>query len=417
MARSPLPAPRAALVAALALASCGDPAPVPVPAPVPAPPSAPAEPAPAPPAGGGVPAPAPPPPVSPATEAERAYDLALSQGRQLAGLAVGQDRRDLVVEAMDAFERAARIRPNDPVPLAEAGLLASDIGDAASMARLLERVRERAPDSGAYRWLRGTILHRQEDFESAAAEFRLAAVKDYRPGEARDRLFKALLALGVKRLRDRDLDRSVAVLEEALALNPDHPLAVQAWFHVGVAQRRLGLLDRAEATLRETTKRFPTFSDSFAELGTLLQQRERHEEALSMFDRAVRNDPGFAPGYVLKAAALVALGRLDDAGKAFEEYDRRFPPAAASELERGVYLVQRRKWEEALGRFQFALAADPGFVRAHSYMAQCYHALGRKAEAEQAEARWRRFEEQARAAMESHGPAHGAAPPGPDAPK
>jgi tetratricopeptide (TPR) repeat protein len=390
------------LAAAGLLAACGGSAPTPPPAPAPAPPVAGggtgAPPLPAPPA----PAPAPVAPPVPLSEADAAYDFALTQARRLAVQAYQKEDAALRLEAQDAFESAARIRPADGIALAELGLFASDLGDVDLVTKCLLRLEERAPDSGPLHWLRGTAQLRQGDYAAAVESFRRAAVKEYRPGEARDRLFKAMLAEGSRRLDAGDPAGSLAILREAVEINPDHPLAAQAWLRCAVAHRRLGKPEDAEKTLRETVARFGGFSPAYAELGQLLREAGRPAEALEVFERSVRADAGFADGYVLKAAVLTDLARLDDARATLKEFDARFPATGTSEYAHGVLEVACAAWEIAVPRFQKALALQPNLGAAHLHMARCYRELGRTEDSEKAMARWERFQEAARRAMEAH---------------
>jgi tetratricopeptide (TPR) repeat protein len=373
-----------ALVFAALAAGCGRDEPAPPPPPPPTPPPAPA-PAPAP-----EPPPAPPKPVD---ERERAFDFHLQRARELASRAY--DRRDpkIAQEALDAFLTASRLRPKDPVPLVEAGLLTLDMGDGATAARMLAAAHEAAPESSAYHFLRGSLLHARGEYLDAMAEFRAAKEGDFRPRIAEDLLFESTLGQGLVLVDGFAFDEALSVLKEATEMKPNHPMVSRAYFSMARAWRRLSTPVEAEKVLRLCIQRFPSYAPAYGELGDLCIELGRYDEAVAILDRAVQADPSYALAWLLKGQAHSARGQMKEAEEAFEEHDRRFPATGESEFHRGMFLQKKGEPKAALDHLRRALALDPSRIRAHYFASLCYRDLGMETEAAEAMERWKKAEE------------------------
>jgi len=322
-------------------------------------------------------------------------------------------------EAFSAFRAAADLRPDDPTPVAEAGLLASDAGLRGDAALLLDRLAQFAPTSAQFHFLRGTILHRLADYEGAALEFREAVKGGFRTAEARDRLFKAQLGWGRDLVAAFRLDDAVRVIGETVALSPENPLVPGALYDLAVAHRLLQQPKEAEKVLRDCLRRFPTSPFAYGELGSLLAQQDRHAEALRLLEEAVKVDPGYPQGWMLKAMVLLQKDRLDEADAAFREHEKRFPTTGEFEYWRGTYFVKRAQWEAAIEHLRLSLNLDPKQIRAHYQMMLCLKGLGRDDEAkealqrfEKAEARQKASEEERRQHMRQKTRREGPPPPG-----
>lgn len=383
--------PRAALLALLAaVAGCddgGDPAPPPVTSPS--------------------------PPVEPEPAAAGSYEDALRRARALAAKARASREAAAGEEAARAFAAAAALRPGDGEPVLEAALLALDLGDGAAAARHLAALSESAPASGPCRFLRGSILLARGEHVDAALEFRGSVAAGFRVRASEDRIFEATLGHGLALVDQLRFEEAIETLKAASAMRPDHPLMSRGTYAMALAYRRLREPAEAERILRGSIERFATFAPAYAELGDLLAAVGRPDEAAAMLDRAVKVDPSYAQGWLLKAASHGARGEAAAAEAAFAEYARRFPATGESEFRVGEFLQRRGEPEKALKRLQRALELDPSRVRAHYFISLCFRDLGWEEEADAAMDRWRKAEEALRS---SHGNRPGGARRSPDAP-
>ena len=302
-------------------------------------------------------------------EEDRAFEFHRARAKELAARAAAGDA-GAGREALEELRLASVLRPKDPLPIADRGLLALDLGDGAEAAKALAALSEAAPESFAFRFLRGSVLLRRGEYEDALAEFAKAKGGDFRPAQAEDRWFECKVGLGFQHVEAYRFDRALEVLGEAVALRPDHPLVPRAWLNIALAHRRLQSPVEAEKALRTCVGRFPSFAPGWAELGDLLTDLNRTGEALEALDRAVKSDPGFPRGWLLRASALTARGDFRAADAAFAEFERKFPPTGESEMERGVYHLRAKEPEKALDRLRRALALDPSRFRCHYHLAQ-----------------------------------------------
>ncbi|SCK20171.1 type IV pilus biogenesis/stability protein PilW [Vogesella sp. LIG4] len=107
--------------------------------------------------------------------------------------------------------------------------------------------------------------------------------------------------------------------------------------------------------------------------------------AMQNADQAIATDPGFQPGYLARALILMQLGVDKDADQAFQQalrIDNRNPEVNNNY---GYFLCARGRYDEALQRFDQALA-DPFFDTPQSAMvnkALCLERMKRVEDANQ----------------------------------
>ena len=310
-------------------------------------------------------------------------------------------------EAMDAFADAARLRPKDPVPPTEAGLFALEAGDGAAVARLLEQVHGIDPDSGPYHFLRGSLLRVRGEFLDARSEFRASKAAGFRAGPSEDRIFDCTLGMANQLVDAFRLEDAGALLEEAAALKPDHPLLPRSWVRVALARRRYSDPKGAEKVLRECTVRFPAYAPGWGELGNLLADLDRFDEAVEVLGKSLKADASFARGWILLARVRTLRGEFPQAEEAFRSFDRCSPADGESEYYRGLFDRARAEPAKALDHLRKSLELDPSRTRCHYQIALCCRDLGRDEEAAAAMEIWKKAEE----ARKSAGHAGGEKPP------
>ena len=328
---------------------------------------------------------------------EKAFQFQLQRARELAARAATTGDVAVAEEAVEAFLAASRFHPKDPVPLAEAALVALDFGDGASTARLLSGIADIDPSSGAFHFVKGALNLSRGQYRDAMVEFEAAMKGDFKADQAADRYFESMLGFGFELVDYGRFEQALGILTKAVAMKPAHPLVPRAYYHMALAWRRLSTPQEAEKALKLCIEKFPSYAVAYGELGDLWTELSRFDEAIPILDRAVRVDPAYAQGYLLRAVAFTGKGMWKEAEEAFAEYEKRFPPTGNSELQRGLYHQLKGEPEKALRCLRSALARDPTAVRAHLLMSMCYHDLGLEEESAEAKARWLVAEEQVKA--------------------
>lgn len=115
-----------------------------------------------------------------------------------------------------------------------------------------------------------------------------------------------LLVLGDAALALRDLPEASRALERAAALASDLP---EAWFKVSLVRQDLRDHDGAIAALERVLAAQPTRVDALVNLGIVLQEAGRLDDALRAYGRAYRLHAG-AFGRIAHALATPGTGRL-----------------------------------------------------------------------------------------------------------
>lgn len=145
--------------------------------------------------------------------------------------------------------------------------------------------------------------------------------------EADPRHFPAYHLRGLMALERDDLDRGIALIEQALTLNPNQP-------------------------------------EAHSNIGNALLARGRASEALERFDRALRLKSDFLGALFNRGNALMALGRFQQAVGSYDRVLAMVPAAAHALNNRGLALAHLGVLADALLAFDAALAVDPSFSAA-----------------------------------------------------
>ena len=132
--------------------------------------------------------------------------------------------------------------------------------------------------------------------------------------------------------------------KRALALDPDQPDANLALVLAEPYNRRWLAV---EPQLREQVRRFPGYWYAHAQLGLLLQDVGRFEDAIPFSRRVTEIDPLLPIAWAGLARTLANAGRDHEADGALDEGFRRFPAHVALWFTRYSVLVNSRRYAEA----------------------------------------------------------------------
>ena len=108
-------------------------------------------------------------------------------------------------------------------------------------------------------------------------------------------------------------DRARSQAEASLALRPDHPptrrLLADAWFQIALRDHDLKRLDAAAMALRAVLRLAPERAEAQVNLGIVLQEDGRIDEAMSAYGRAYRlREDTF--GRIAHALSAPRVGRV-----------------------------------------------------------------------------------------------------------
>jgi tetratricopeptide (TPR) repeat protein len=118
--------------------------------------------------------------------------------------------------------------------------------------------------------------------------------------------------------------------------------------------------------------------------GVVLQRLVRHREAAAGFKRALEVSPDYLPARIKLAEALFEAGDLDESARLFDALASDPATEPMGHFGLGRVAAARGNHEEAITRFQRALALSTQWGAAYYALALSYRAVGRRADAQQA---------------------------------
>ncbi|MGA0034328.1 MAG: tetratricopeptide repeat protein [Burkholderiales bacterium] len=155
-------------------------------------------------------------------------------------------------------------------------------------------------------------------------------------------------------------------------------------FQEGLAAQQTGMWNVAEEKYRCALVLVPGRSSIVCNLGVLLLQQQRADEALGLCEQLVFTEPENTVALTLMGNCLAMLGRSEQALTAFERALACRPQLADTFSGRGNLLMNMGRIEEALGDYDEALRIQPKGVGENYNRARALSLLGRQQEALQA---------------------------------
>jgi protein O-GlcNAc transferase len=192
----------------------------------------------------------------------------------------------------------------------------------------------------------GLALHEQGNLVEAERAYRniLAEDSDY---------FAALYLLGVLSLQTARTDDGIALIEQAIAINPE---VAAAHNDLGNALAGGGHLGEALESYDRALALQPDFADAHLNRGNALVGLGRMDEALASYDRAIALQPTYADAHYNRGNVLVALNRLEAGLASYDRVIALVPNHAGAYRSRGNVLRSLKRFDEALTSFDAAIA-------------------------------------------------------------
>lgn len=167
---------------------------------------------------------------------------------------------------------------------------------------------------------------------------------------------QALHLYGVLQFQCGAADHAEALLRQSIAIAP----GVRALSDLGAIVGERGRVDEALGHFETALQAAPDDVQTLVRRGNTLIGLRRYADALASFDRALAVSPLVLDALCNRGGALRALGRLDDA---LDTYDRALmvdPQSFESWFNRGLVLREMRRASDALHCFDRAHAIRPG---------------------------------------------------------
>lgn len=189
------------------------------------------------------------------------------------------------------------------------GLIRKQLGDPAEAERYMRQSLQLQPARAEFHANLGNLLRAQRRLHEARASYERALSCDARHSNARLGLARLLCELG----------EHSAAEEHCRVLIQRNGGDSEAWSALGAALRGQGKLGEAEAAYRAATKLRPDYAVAHHNLGALLAEANRAEEALGELERARALGLKSCELALNRGHALLKLYRLAEAEAAYAE--------------------------------------------------------------------------------------------------
>jgi tetratricopeptide (TPR) repeat protein len=218
---------------------------------------------------------------------------------------------------------------------------------------------------------RGRALHEQGRLEEARSLYKKVLVRD-------PKHFGALYLLGLLCARTGQGELGVSLMRRAIAVRPG---IAGTHGELGDVLRDMERHEEAVANYGRAIDLKPDYFEAQNNRGLSLQALGRSQEALASYDAAIRLRTDVAQPYYNRGLSLQALGRVEEALASYDAAIARRPGEADAHNNRGIALSLLRRHEDAVAGFDRAIALEPGHAEAHDNRGIALAALGRLEEA------------------------------------
>jgi tetratricopeptide (TPR) repeat protein len=126
----------------------------------------------------------------------------------------------------------------------------------------------------------------------------------------------------------------------------------------------------------ETLRSNPESSLAHNNIGSILAEQGKHQEALTHFSEALRVSPNREMPHYNMGVELAALGRNDEAMEQYEAALRIRPDFERALNNLGSLLAQKGRFEDAVRCWKKAVEIKPDYLGAHCHLLMAYSRLG-----------------------------------------
>ena len=152
-------------------------------------------------------------------------------------------------------------------------------------------------------------------------------------------------------------------------------------FQQGAKAQIAGNYTQAESIWRRVIQLDPNNVGAYNNLGNVLKDQGKLEEAIFAYRQAIQLNPKFAPTYNNLAVALYEQKKLEEAIAACRQAIKLNPKLAEAYNNLGNALSDQGKLEEAIAAYQQAIQLEPQFALAYSNLGNAFREQKKQEEA------------------------------------
>jgi tetratricopeptide (TPR) repeat protein len=161
----------------------------------------------------------------------------------------------------------------------------------------------------------------------------------------------------------------------------ENPSAWIAQYNLGVILWQTGRIEDAMVCYERALRIKPDYPEADNDFGVALMQTGRLPEAIDHLEQAVRLKPDFAEAHNNLATALLQVGNVREAIAHFEQALRSNPNYAETHYKLGTVLEEIGQPKDAIEHFEQAVRLKPDFAEAHSDLGIALCRMGKAQEA------------------------------------
>jgi tetratricopeptide (TPR) repeat protein len=152
---------------------------------------------------------------------------------------------------------------------------------------------------------------------------------------------------------------------QAAASNTGDIAALRAEFQKAVELQSANKFDEAEAAYKAIIEKQPEIAAVYQNLGQLYIAKKDYPAAEAALTKGLEIDPASTDMSTLLARSYQESGQGDKAMALIEKSAGANPADGRAQFNRGIFLLNANKNEEAQGAFEAAIKADPNFAEAY----------------------------------------------------
>lgn len=273
------------------------------------------------------------------------------EGTSFYNLGVALARKDQLDDAIAAYNKALRLKPDYLEALNNLGVALDAKGQFDDAIAALNKALQLKPDDLDALNNLGNALANKGQFDDAITTLNKAL--QLKPDDP-----EVLNNLGAALVRKGQLDDAIAAYNKALQIKPDSHEVLN---NLGIALAGKDQLDDAIAALNKALQLKPDYPQALNNLGAALARKDQFDDAIAAYNKALQIKPDYLEALNNLGLALANKGQFNDAIAALKKALQLKPNDASLHYNLGLAFQEAGKEEEARRAFAKAQQLDPRF--------------------------------------------------------